>query len=117
MEPLDRSKILRAGQRPAMMLYVPINIFLIECFVGLALFWLFGIWAIAFLPIHLWLVIKSADDFHWLAAYQATIKYTILDWTGWMPSIVRNKGLHGEGVVTFTASPQKARDRDYADLH
>ncbi|MES3022791.1 MAG: VirB3 family type IV secretion system protein [Pseudomonadota bacterium] len=117
MASLERSTIIRAGQRPAVIAHVPINIFILECMIGLTLFWLFGLWAVAFLPIHLWLVIKTADDFHWVAAYRATVRHTMFYWSGWLPCSVRNKGLHGKGVVTFTASPVKARGRNYADLN
>lgn len=114
---LDRSTIIRAGQRPAVIAYVPINIFIAECMVGLALFWLFGAWAGAFLPVHLWLVIKTADDYHWVAASRATLEHTMLRWSGLLPGLVCNRGLHGSGVVTFSASALNARASGYADLH
>jgi type IV secretory pathway VirB3-like protein len=117
MAALERSTIIRAGQRPAVIAYVPINIFILECMGGLVLFWIFGPWALAFLPIHLWLVIKTADDFHWVAAYRATVRYTMFYWSGWLPSMVRNKGLHGKGVVTFSASQLRARGRSNVDLN
>lgn len=117
MAALDRSTIIRAAQRPAVIAYVPINIFISECLLGLALSWLFGIWALAFSPIHLWLVIKTADDFHWVAASRATVTYTIVCWSGWFPSFIQNKDLHGKGVVTFSASPMKARGSNYVDLN
>lgn len=116
MSALDRSTIIRAGQRPAVIAYVPINIFIAECMIGLGLFWLFGAWAVAFLPVHLWLVIKTADDYHWVAASGATLKHTMFCWSGPLPGLVRNKGLHGKGVVTFSASVINARANNYANL-
>jgi type IV secretory pathway VirB3-like protein len=116
MAALDRSTIIRAGQRPAVIAYVPINIFIAECMIGLTLFWLFGAWACAFLPVHLWLVIKTADDYHWVAASRATLEHTMFCWSGVLPGVVRNKGLHGKGVVTFSASAINARATDYADF-
>ncbi|WLI87826.1 VirB3 family type IV secretion system protein [Massilia sp. R2A-15] len=116
MDSLDRSTIIRAGQRPAVIAYVPINVFIAECIAGLSLFWLFGVWAAAFLPVHLWFVIKTAEDYHWVAATRATVEHTMFAWTGLLPRAVRNKDLHGKGVVTFSASTHRLGERNYADL-
>ncbi len=112
MEPLDKSTVLRAGQRPAMVAYVPITVFIAECIIGLALFRLLGFWAIALFPVHLWFVIKTADDVHWVATLWAGINHTFFNLSGF----IRNKGLHGQGVITFTASPLKAGKSDYANF-
>ena len=112
MEPLDKSTVIRAGQRPALPLYVPINVLLAECMVGLVLFRVIGMWALAFLPLHLWFVIKTADDVNWVKVSWANFKFTVFNF----PSVVSNKHLHGKGVISFTASPIKAATENYVDL-
>jgi type IV secretory pathway VirB3-like protein len=107
MEQLDQSTVIRAGQRPALMLYVPINIFVAEAITIVFLFKLLSFWALIFTPVHLLFVIKTADDFHWTRALAAWWSHC---------AFVVNKGLHGKGVITFNASPIKAGTRDYADF-
>ena len=102
MEALDKSTISRASQRPALVAYVPISVFIAETFVGLFLFWALGFWAISLLPMHLWFVIKTADDFHWVTATWVNFVHT---------SFIRNKGLYGAKVITFTASAPRGREK------
>ena len=107
MEKLDQSTVIRAGQRPALFLYVPLNVFMVEAVVMLGIFAAIKFWAVVFLPVHLWLVIKTSDDFHWVTTLSANYRH----WYG-----VSNKGLKGKDVVTFCASPVKAGKKDYADF-
>jgi hypothetical protein len=105
---LIESVVIRAGQRPAMMLYVPLTIFIIEAVAGLALFRIIGFWVVTLIPIHIIFVVKTAEDYHWLTTLKANFYHY---WFG-----VSNKGLHGKKVVTFTASPPNARTNDYDGL-
>ncbi|EML1601395.1 MULTISPECIES: VirB3 family type IV secretion system protein [Burkholderia] len=105
---LIESVVIRAGQRPAMMLYVPLSIFLLEMLIGLALFRLVGFWVFTLVPIHFYFVVKTAGDYHWLS----TLKADVYHW--WL--FVANKGLQGKKVVTFCAEPPKARTNDYDGL-
>lgn len=105
---LQESVVIRAGQRPAMMLYVPLSLFIYEAMLGLALFRAIGFWVIVLAPIHLYFVVRTAEDFHWLTTLKADIYY----W--WL--FVTNKGLHGKDVVTFCAEPARARMNDYDGL-
>lgn len=105
---LIESVVIRAGQRPAMFAYVPLSVFIFEALVGMILFRLIGFWVIALLPIHLIFVIKTADDYHWLTTLKADF-YNYL-------FFVKNKGLYGKKVVTFTATPPQARTNDYDGL-
>lgn len=102
MEALDESHISRASQRPALIAYVPLMIFISEVFAGLGLFYLFSFWTIGALPIHMWFVIKTQQDFHWVSALKANFYHTKF--------FVSNKGLHGDGVITFTASAVRAKE-------
>ncbi|MCM3583798.1 VirB3 family type IV secretion system protein [Ralstonia holmesii] len=105
---LAKSVVIRAGQRPALMLYVPLAVFLTEAMVGLALFRLIGFWVLTLIPIHFYFVVKTAEDFHWLT----TLKADFYHW--WL--FIKNKGLHGKNVVTFCATPPNARKNDYDGL-
>lgn len=105
---LLQSTVIRAGQRPPLMLYVPLNLFILEAGVGLALFRLISYWVIVFVPIHFYFVIRTAEDFHWLTTVKADFFYYYF--------LIKNKGLHGKGVVSFTDSPPHARLRDYDGL-
>jgi type IV secretory pathway VirB3-like protein len=107
MEELDKSTVVRAGQRPAIFAFVPLNFFLVEAMVALLLFRALEFWAAIFLPVHLYFVIKTGDDPHWLTSLKAWWKFKFG---------VINKGIYGKDVITFTASPIKAGKKDYADF-
>ena len=107
-EELDSSVVLRAAQRPALMAYVPIGIFIGELLAALLLFRIIGIWVLILLPIHGYFVIKTDKDVHWVTALRAWYKLRLF---------ANNKGLRDKDVVTFTASPIKSEKNDYADLH
>lgn len=105
---LKESVVIRAGQRPALVAYVPLTVFMVEALLGLVLFRLMGFWSLALLPIHFILVVKTAEDYHWLT----TMKADLYHW--WL--FVKNKGLRGKKVVTFCAEPPNARQNDYDGL-
>lgn len=105
---LTTSIVIRAGQRPALMLYVPLSLFIAEAMVGLTLFRLIGYWVITLLPIHFYFITRTAEDYHWMSTVKADIYHYLF--------FVKNKGLHGKGVITFTASPPNARERNYDGL-
>lgn len=105
---LIESVVIRAGQRPAMIAYVPISIFIGETLAALLLFRLVGFWVLALVPVHFYFVVRTAEDYHWVSSLKADLfHYWIL---------VSNKGLHGKGVVTFSATPPNARKNDYDGL-
>lgn len=108
MEQLDESTVIRAGQRPALVFYVPINVFLIEAALALFLFRVIGFWVVILLPIHFYFVIKTADDYHWVQSFLAWREHCLF---------AGNKGLHGDDVITFTANPIKPGKKDYADFY
>jgi type IV secretory pathway VirB3-like protein len=98
------STVIRAGQRPPMMLGVPLDVFLIECFLGFLLFAFLGIWAVAFLPVHLVPLIWTAGDLHW-----PKTKYA--DYQHWW--FANNKHLKSKGAITFSAAPIRNKFKDH----
>lgn len=107
MEDLDESPVLRAGQRPALTAAVPLSIFMAELMIGLLLFRFIEFWAVVFLPVHLYFVIKTDSDLHWITALKAWYNYRFT---------AVNKGFRGKNVVSFSANPIKSSKNDYADL-
>lgn len=96
MDQLEESTVIRAGQRPAMALYVPLTLFIVEVFVLLLLVRTIGFWALSVTPIHLWFMVKTSQDVFWMRTMWVNFKH----W--WF---VGNRGLKGDKVVTFSASP------------
>ncbi|WP_071653595.1 VirB3 family type IV secretion system protein [Janthinobacterium sp. HH102] len=107
MEELDQSTVLRAGQRPALIAYIPLSVFIAEIMVGLLLFFFIKFWVVVLLPIHLYFVIRTSSDFHWITALNAKRKFRYAK---------SNIGIREKGVLTFTASPIKVEKNDYADI-
>ncbi len=107
MEELDQSTVIRAGQRPALFLYVPLHVFLIEACILLGIFAAIKFWVVIFLPFHLWLVVKTVDDFHWVTTLRA-------NWNHYYTA--SNKGLRSKTAVTFSPAPIKAGKKGYADF-
>jgi type IV secretory pathway VirB3-like protein len=100
LDTLDKSTVIRAGQRPPMFAYVPLDVFMVEGFILVLLFAVFKMWALAFLPLHLLPVVWTAKDLFWTRTMKANFDYS---WS------VSNKGLYGDRVITFSPAPERKK--------
>ena len=107
MDELTSSTVIRAGQRPAMWLYVPLDLCLVEMVVFLILMRFIGFYSVIFAPIHMYYVIKTEADPYWIRAMWANKSHWF-----WQS----NKGLKGKRSITFSPSVVKANKNDYADF-
>jgi hypothetical protein len=90
---LDRTTVYRGPQSPALQAYVPLPVFGVECMLLLLGIRLIGFWTCVFLPLHLVLAAKTADNPYWVRDMWANFNHR------W---IAVNKGQYGPGIVTFT---------------
>jgi type IV secretory pathway VirB3-like protein len=95
---LNESTVIRAGQRPAMMLYVPLNVFLLECALFFFAVRFLGLLGLATLVLHVVPVVLTGADLFWTRTLAADF------WFYWIAS---NKGLKGKKAVTFSPAPVK----------
>ncbi|HGO6073763.1 TPA: VirB3 family type IV secretion system protein [Burkholderia cepacia] len=107
-EELIESTVIRSAQRPALMFYVPLSLFLAETLLILALFRFLGFWVLVFVPLHFWFVSETLRDFNWMKVLWINLMHF------WL--FVRNRGFYGKHVVTFTPAPVNARNNDYDSL-
>ena len=95
---LNESTVIRAGQQPAMVAYVPLDVFLFE----LALLFLavrfLGLLGLASLVLHVVPVVLTATDKFWTRTLAADF---------WFWLIATNKGLRAPKAVTFSPAPVK----------
>jgi hypothetical protein len=93
-EPLERVPVYQGPQTKAMQFYVPLTVFAVECIALLAFFRFFQFWALLFvLPIHLLLMMKTASDQWWVENLACNFQ---------KKAFVKNKGVRGKNVVSFT---------------
>ncbi len=91
---LEMVTIYQAPQAKTMQFYVPLPVFAVECIVALLLLKMTGLWVFAILiPVHIWMIIKTAINPWWVEDMVCNWKYRIA---------VRNKGVNGKDVVTFS---------------
>lgn len=92
--PLEMVTIYQAPQAQTMQFYVPLPVFAVECIVALLLLKMTGFWVFAILiPVHVWMVIKTAINPWWVEDVVCNLRYRFA---------VRNKGVNGKEVVTFS---------------
>lgn len=92
-ENLKSSTVVRAAQRPTMMMFVPLDIFLLEGVLMVVLIRFIGLWALAFLPLHAIPVLLTQRDAFWPKTIRVHFTHYIS---------VGNRWLRGRGV-TFNA--------------
>lgn len=102
-EELKSSTVIRAAQRPAMMMWVPLDVFFLECLALLLLIRFAGLWALAFLPLHAIPVLLTQRDAFWPKTLWVNFTHYVS---------VGNRYLRGLGV-TFT--PKHLRTRAKPD--
>lgn len=100
--PLERAVVYRAAQAPVLQAYVPLPVFGVECLLLLAGMRAVGFWSLLMLPLHLVLMIRTSEQPFWVADLCASYRHR------WL---VRNRDLHGRGVVSFTPHPGRAEIR------
>lgn len=103
-EELKASTVVRAAQRPTTMMWVPLDVFIVEAFVVLLAVRFFNLWALILTPLHLPLVLLTAQDPFWTR----TLTYAFFHYVS-----VGNRGLRGKGVTfsaKFIRTPTKTHD-------
>lgn len=98
---LHKSTVIRAGQRPAMMLYVPLNVFLIECVLFFLAVRFLSYPGLATLVLHVVPVVLTGANPNWTTDLMADF------WFYW---IALNKGLKSKWAVTFSPAPVKEQN-------
>ena len=107
-EELNTTTVITAAQRPALFMYVPMTVFVVEVMVMLTLYALFGWWVISLAPLHIWFIAQTNADYQWPTKLWCTIT---LFWQ------VRNLGVRRKGVVTFTPNRIGKQTLNHEHLH
>src|ERR1700754_818820 len=100
---LKKSTVIRAGQRPPMILFVPMNVFFIETGLMFLVAKFIGMWVFALIPLHIIPVVWTAKDLFWTRTMDANRNH----W--WFAS---NKDLKAKNAVTFTAAAIHKKSSD-----
>jgi ATP/ADP translocase len=95
---LYKSTVIRAGQRLATMLYVPLNVFMVECVLYFLAARFLGFFGLATIVLHVVPVVLTGTNPYWVTDLIADF------WFYW---IAKNKGLKSNRAVTFTPAPVK----------
>lgn len=90
---LNESTVIIAAQRPALFMYVPMTVFVVEVMVLMVIYAFFGWWTVTLLPIHIWFIAQTNADFQWPIKLWCSITLFLQ---------ARNLGVRKKGVVTFT---------------
>lgn len=98
---LNESTVIVAAQRPALVLLVPMYVFVAECLLLLVLGGVLGFWALILMPAHVLLITLTDADFQWPRKLWCTLK---------MHTLVSNNGIRKRGIVTFIANPILRKD-------
>ena len=106
-ENLKSSTVIRAAQRPAMMMWVPLDVFFVEAGALLMLVRFMGLWALASIPLHAIPVLLTQKDPFWPKTLWVNFTYYVS---------VGNRYLRGRGV-TFNAKHlrTKAKPDDFPE--
>lgn len=104
---LNESTVIIAAQRPALFLYVPMNVFVIETLALMLCYALLGWWTVSLLPLHFWFVAQTNDDYQWPRKWWCTIT---------MHFAVGNSGIRKKGVVTFVPNRIGKQSLDHEHL-
>lgn len=105
-EELSESIVIRAGQRPAMMAWVPLNVFFVECAIYFLIARFFGFWTIPALAFHIIPVLLTEQDAYWPRTIWANF---------WHFFLATNRGLRGDQVVTFSAAAIPPQEKSNAE--
>lgn len=98
---LNESTVIVAAQRPALVLLVPMYVFVAECMLLLVLGGIVGFWSLILMPAHILLITLTDADFQWpRKLWCSLVTHTL----------VSNNGIRKRGVVTFIANPILRKD-------
>lgn len=98
---LNESTVIVAAQRPALVLLVPMYVFVAECLLLLVLGGLLGFWALILLPAHILLITLTDADFQWPRKLWCSLR---------LHTLASNNGIRKRGIVTFIANPILRKD-------